>query len=208
MLYRIENNEPYDLDLEVLNQGLDTLATRHPQFTWYFNEWKNVFRNTYANNLDSFDSYYDEVYSHKIIIGSTEFYINFDVSKANKITSSFPSHNISIDLLLEHLDNFHLVFHNHKIKDKPVLIIPFPVNYLDHCILIDGNHRLSAKIKSKHTSIDVIAITDTENLLSIVPFPFERAYYTYALDSIYLNNIINNVVPRFNLHQSLLSRYL
>lgn len=208
MLYQIENSTPYALNLEVLNQTLDTLANRYPEFNWYFNEWKNVFRKTYVNNLDFFCSCNEEFYSHKIIIETIEFYLNFDISKANKITSSFLPRNIPIDLLLEHLDNFNPVFHNYKIKDEPILIIPFPMKYIDNCILIDGNHRLSAKIKLKNSSIDVIAITDIEILRSIMPFPFERAYYTYVLDSLYLNNVINKVVPEFNVHQSLLSLYL
>lgn len=66
MLYQIENSTPYALNLEVLNQTLDTLANRYPEFNWYFNEWKNVFRKTYVNNLDFFCSCNEEFYSHKI----------------------------------------------------------------------------------------------------------------------------------------------
>lgn len=74
-------------------------------------------------------------------------------------------------------------------SDEPVIIVPLSVGKVKY-VLIDGNHRLTEKVRNNKNSVNVISIAEKSVIeLNMLASSFDKLYYIMLNELNYMGNI-------------------
>lgn len=121
---------------------------------------------------------------------------NFENSRIPK--SFFLNGNISYD----HIDAVGPFIPN----APPIMVIDFPFEH-DKRIVIDGNHRVSAFVRSRFTHISVNYFYDTEEIAYTLQSRLEQAFYAFILELQQVCQLSKQGVFKIPIEQSLALKF-
>ena len=100
----------------------------------------------------------------------------------------------------KHCESYHLT------SDEPIFIVNFPLYDINDKIVIDGNHRFTAKLKSKNIKYILFNFADT---LDFIPQAFEYYLYLYMHELQIIKNFFDDgLLKKYIDYESISSKYL
>ncbi|WP_242489416.1 hypothetical protein [Bacillus sp. TH19] len=198
MAYNFVTDEHYNVNFDELEIMLKEKSLLNFQ---YQNEWLNSWleilkkadqdtdiqiQNKNKHNL-SFEGF--EIFQKEVIFPSFSFYFNFVITGAHLfIEKTNPKiqtislkniHNKSFPLEWSPTDNWRKSVNN----QKPIIYTRFPLG-MNEYLLIDGNHRLTAKINTRQNSIKSYIISPQEIVdHKILPTTIDATMYLFIIES-------------------------
>ncbi|PGA17868.1 hypothetical protein COL80_29235 [Bacillus thuringiensis] len=198
MAYNLVTDKFYSVDFEELEIMFkkNNLLNFQYQDEW-LNSWLEILKkadqdtniqieNKNKHNL-SFKGF--EIFQKKIILPSFTFYLNFVITGARLfIKKTSPRiQKISLDSIQNKsfpldwtpTDNWKGSVNN----QKPIICTQFPFG-MNEYLLIDGNHRLTAKINTRQKSVKSYIISAQEIVdHSILPMSIDRTMYLFIMET-------------------------
>ena len=181
----------YDIDIDNLIDFYKRFKVLKPIDSLVSN-WLDVIRYAYLHNKCSITydknkpcKYYQQLIK---IPDIAEFYIHFNIDKAVEISKNYQLQTLNSRLLIHNnvefepqqdLKNYHFTC------EAPIIIVDFPCKLQSEKMVIDGNHRMTAKVlKNRNVRFANFYPNDT---VLIIPQTFEQAWYLFAIE---LNDIL------------------
>lgn len=137
-------------------------------------------------NLNLFLESEPEIFERTMTHKCGNIYIQFNASVANKITSDFEKHKKiqTIDLQDFTKENSKVDWtpvkedvNSYYAATSPIIMVPF-LSGKYRWIVIDGNHRLTYKMKNNISQVDAILISEQSVIeKSVFPSGFDKFYY-------------------------------
>lgn len=183
MLLNYDTLQKYELDINLLKSIYRKSITDNLDY-FFIENWLNVLEFYYINNKASIIKYNNEpqFFQKSIeLFDKIKFYLHFDINKAESIIS-----NYEINTMNPHKVPNNLIYNKSQYSDihiksnKPIIVISFPLKNMTDELVIDGNHRISAKMDSG-LDIPYIKFNDEDSIRTI-PQYFEIFYYQFMLD--------------------------
>lgn len=154
----------------------------------YIENWKKALYNCFQDEKNQTHHLQSSHYFwESIFVNGAEMRFHFNIDKAKQISSSYQSQIIPLETFSEYFDDFSkatIKFSNpniikcnydYSICQEPIFIVNFC-----HCgslyLVIDGNHRVSARKKSNIHYINGILFTPQDSL-KLLSSEFEKAIY-------------------------------
>ena len=141
---RVENFEKYNVNYDALFNKLI-----HKPASISYNSFPTIYAPKAGN----------ELYAHKFYIGSVELFINFNITYIKRFLTDFKQPVKTIDIKKFGIKNSPITYSEERYDDvhlssiQPIIIAPFNLNNQSEYIVLDGNHRISAK---RHHNIEHI----------------------------------------------------
>ncbi|MEK4781288.1 hypothetical protein NST86_34540 [Bacillus sp. FSL L8-0199] len=206
MAYNLVTNKLYRVDfeeLEIMFKKNNSLNFQH-QDEW-LNSWLEILKkadqdtniqieNKNKHNL-SFEGF--DIFQKKIILPSFTFYLNFVITGARlfikktnpriKKISLDSIQNKSFPLDWTPTDNWKGSVNN----QKPIICTQFPFG-MNEYLLIDGNHRLTAKINTRQKSVKSYIISAQEIIdHSILPMSIDATMYLFIMETSNFSKVLS-----------------
>ncbi len=157
--YTEKHFEKYNVDYDALYYELIKNTTLKPYDT-YIKEQINNLKNFETKPIAYVSNNKDELYSRRFLIGSVELIINFNITYIKRFLLDFNQPTKSINIKYFGLKNSPILYtsetydEEHLKSNFPVIIAPFKIFGISEYIVIDGNHRVSAKVQNNFTSVN------------------------------------------------------
>ncbi len=186
MLYDYIKRSYYSINISSVVMYYKSLSAK-PPIDKLINNWLHVLVNTYNNNklytkLSS--NIEHEMYQQKINLpNGLNFFIHYDIEKAILLSHKYPVFKDNARYLGSRVD-----YHKqtelkkyHYESSQPIILIDLPVGLQAPISVIDGHHRLSAKIINNDDITFVNLLTS--DTLSTLSQSFEKAWYSFAVET-------------------------
>lgn len=212
MLYDYKNAIQYSFDFYSLINSYKNNSPLQGQNN-YLNSWERILLSLSKSDNNPIYFKSETAYQHIIhCLDSQVFKLHFDISSiANSISKKdLPIQFLSSDLFgtddspirytYEPYNQYHLQ------SSKPVILAPITLDTYIKFIVIDGNHRVSAKKENVHTDIPVIMYNPTKAHDFVSPINW--AFYLFFIETynfgtqIILGNDFSDLLPLSYIHHT------
>lgn len=175
----------------------------------YIENWKKALYNCFQYEKNQTHYFKNSHYFwESIFINGTEIRLHFNIDKAQKISLSYKSQEIPLEAFSEYFDNFSeatIKFSNpdttkysydYSICQEPIFLVNFCHGGSIY-LVIDGNHRVSARKKAKIDYINGILFTPQDSL-KLLSSEFEIAIYLFLYEGFLLSQNEFGVIKNSN----------
>lgn len=166
----------------------------------YIDNWISAFFNSFNREKSKiFNFTQNRYYYTTIYVSGYELRIHFNIDKALALLNEYPLQRIPLCLFSNNSRQEAPIKYteytsNHKYRydlcDIPVIIVQYVLDGFRY-LLIDGNHRVTAKKLTNQYSVTGIVLT-FEDSVSLIQSEFERALYTFFYEGSHINEYIND----------------
>ena len=162
MPYNFNTKQNYEFDFLKCTHSL-TINQYLNKYPDYINNWNKIFisldRKDYIKNTK------DNFFQYEYIISDTPYYIHFNISSIFKNINYLKTKIEQVDINSFGMEPGKILYSQtkyldyHKTSLEPIIIVPLPAPYSDY-VVIDGNHRISAKRNIKCNISSLFTIPD------------------------------------------------
>lgn len=186
MLYDYIKRSYYSININSVVMYYKSLPTK-PPIDILLTNWLHALVNTYKNNklytkLSS--NVEHEMYQQQINLpNDSSFFIHYDIEKATLLSHKyhvFKDNARHLGSCVDYHKQTELKKHHYE-SSKPIILIDLPLGIQTPMSVIDGHHRLSAKIINNDDITFVNLLTP--DTLSIISQSFEKAWYSFAIET-------------------------
>lgn len=178
----------------------------------YLNAWERILitLSNHENNPINIDSIISYQYTFNCY-DSQVFKLHFNISTIEKsiIKRRLPYQTYSSDLFGTDDSSFQYTYEPYKDyhleSSSPIILVPFPLGLNTKFIVIDGNHRVSAKVE--HSKEIPAIIYDPRSSIDFLS-PINWAFYIFFNEFYFFNieviqgKIFSNLLPLSNIHHT------
>lgn len=189
--YSHSNIMKTNLNLEQFSNEIDKNKCNNQVTNNFLDKYKHCLINSYLEEENTIFNYTGrENYYQSIIICNEEIRIHFNITKALSYIKNY-SYNIQ-QVSLSYFapnnfdDNISSISYSpvcinsnysYEKNNSPIILIYFPLGKHTY-ITIDGNHRVSYRIKNKISCINAILLS-YDDTLSLIDSKFEKCLYSF-----------------------------
>lgn len=165
----------------------------------YIDNWISAFINSFNREKSKiFNFTHNRYYYTSIYISGQELRIHFNIDKALALIHEYPLQRISLNIFscsncheasIKYTEYTTNNKYRYDLCEIPVIIVQYTLDGFRY-LLIDGNHRVTAKKQTNQHSVTGIVLT-FEDSVSLIQSEFERALYTFLYEGSRVSEFIN-----------------
>lgn len=212
MLYYYSNREYFDCQVNI-NLLLSNLDKNKLVYSFidgienYIEDWKRAILKVYTKEKNKYFIFSKgDYFREPIFIGDSEIRIHFNINKALKLAENYSIQQIPIDFFTANIDKQGTIRYDICSGDKlskydyancniPVVVIPYLSNGIPY-LIIDGNHRITAKSKESIKMVNAVVLT-VEDTLSLISSGFEKSIYLFLIEGFDLPKYVHKSASKF-----------
>lgn len=210
MIYRYSENKYFQLNLdrdEFLEQ-LDinkALYNNLVDIEKYIDNWKIALINTYKKEENKvFDLTNSEFFYTSIYLSKFEIRIHFNISEAVKVSRNEAVQSIPIRWFAKDYNRRAFIkfseckvdkYSSYEFCNMPIIVVPYCLGGYSY-LVIDGNHRVTARFNNHIDSIATVVFS-VNNTLPLIVSDFEKALYLFLQEGSNPKEFINNSFSKY-----------
>lgn len=189
MLYNYIEQSYYNININNVVEYYKGLHAK-PPIDKFINHWLYALVRAYENNklYTEINSNVEcKMYQQEINLPNSEsFFIHYNIEKAILLSHKYPIFKENarrLSLSVDYHKQTELKKHHYE-SSQPIILIDLPLGIQTPISVIDGHHRLSAKIINNDDITFVNLLTP--DTLSIISQSFEKAWYSFAIETYFV----------------------
>lgn len=194
MKYKYPNGEIFEcrLDINSFTQqiNLNKQAYRHIRgIENYIDTWRTVLLNAYAEERNLYCPLTCGGFHTSLFLGQSEIRLHFNIDEASRLISRHHIRTLYVSDFSESADSGAPIRYSHcdlptnypyETCGTPIIIVPYYFGGFRY-LVIDGNHRVTARMRSAVKTVPGVILTPID-ASSLISSAFERGIYTFICE--------------------------